>query len=248
MPPDRTLSVAREVADGLAGDGAEAVVLVGSHARGEAGPESDVDVLAVGPREFSFRLERRSRLLVSTSSRPPGLYRQAFGEPGSVCAAVPGWRGAVPLHDPEGIAASLIEEARAWTWGPLERRCDGWVAEGITSLAEEVHKLFSALNREDRQTAAVQRSILAVHLAPILAVHHRILHGPENRLWDLVSDAAGKEWRRTHAAALGLDDEPFDETCRAALGLYGLAADEAKNLFDGRQERVVRHARGLAQS
>jgi hypothetical protein len=29
--------------------------------------------------------------------------------------------------------------------------------------------------------------------------------------------------------------------------LYGLAADEAKNLFDGRQERVVRHARGLAQ-
>jgi len=58
----------------------------------------------------------------------------------------------------------------------------------------------------------------------------------------------GKEWHRTHAAALGLGDEPFDETCRAALGLYGLAADEAKNLFDGRQERVVRYARGLAQS
>jgi hypothetical protein len=154
----------------------------------------------------------------------------------------------VPLHDPEGIAASLIEEARAWTWGPLERRCDGWVAEGITSLAEEVHKLFSALNREDWQTAAVQRSILAVHLAPILAVHHRILHGPENRFWDLVSDAMGKEWRQTQSTALGLDDESFDETCQAALGLYGLAANEVKNLFDGRQERVVRHACGLAES
>ncbi len=244
MPSDRTLSVARE----LAGDGAEAVVLVGSHARGDAGPESDVDILAVGPQEFSYRLERRGGLLVSASSRPPGLYRQALWEPGSVCAAVPGWREAVPLHDPEGIAASLIEEARAWTWGPLERRCDAWVAEEITSLAEEVHKLSSALRREDHQTAAVQRSILAVQLAPILAVHHRILYGSENRLWGLVLDVMGEEWRQTQAAALGLDDEPFDETCRAALGLYGLAADEAKNLFDGRQERVVRHALGLAES
>lgn len=248
MPSDRTLSVAREVAEGLAEDGAEAVVFVGSHARGDGGPESDVDVLAVGPREYSFRLERRGGLLVSVSSRPPGLYRQAFGEPGSVCAAVPGWRGAVPLYDPEGIAASLIEEARIWTWGPLERRCDGWVAEEITSLAEEVHKLTSALRREDHQTAAAQRSILAVHLAPILAVHHRILYGSENRLWGLVSDAMGEEWRRTQSAALGLNNEPFDETCRAALQLYGLAADEAKNLFDGRQERVVRHAIGLAES
>lgn len=148
-----------------------------------------MDVFAVGSAQFSYRLERRGGLLVSTSSRPPGSYREAFREPGSVCAAVPGWRDAVPLHDPEGIAASLIEEARAWTWGPLERRCDGWVAERITSLAEEVHKLFSALRREDRHTAAIQRSILAVHLAPILAVHHRILYDSENALWDLVGAA-----------------------------------------------------------
>lgn len=248
MPSDLTLSVAREVAEGLAGDGAEAVVLVGSHARGDAGPESDEDVLAVGPREFSYRLERRGGLLVSTSSRPLRSYRAELDDPGSVCAVVPAWREAVPLHDPEGIAASLIEEARAWTWGPLERRCDAWVAGEITSLAEEVHKLTSALHRGDRQTAAVQRSILAVHLAPILAVHHRILYGSENRLWDLVGAAVGEEWRKTQAAALGLNNEPFDETCRAALGLYGLAADGAKNLFDGRQERVVRYARGLAES
>jgi hypothetical protein len=242
VPPNHATSVALEVADELAGDGARAVVLVGSRAIGNAGPESDVDVLAVGQPEFSFRLERRGGLLVSVTSRPLEAYRRELTDPGFVCAAVPGWRGAVVLQDPDGMAASLIEEARAWTWGPLEGRCDEWVAEELCSLAEEVHKLVLALRGGRRAPAAAQRS---VRLAQVMAVHRRILYGSENRLWDLVSDAMGEEWGRTQSAALGLDDERFEETCRAALGLYGLATDEAHRLLDGRQERVVRHAREL---
>ena len=58
-------------------------------------------------------------------------------------------------------------------------------------------------------------------------------------------DSMGEEWGRMQSAALGLADESFEETCRAALGLYGLAANEVHHLFDGRQGRVVRHAREL---
>ena len=245
-PTDHELSVTRQVAEELVGYGAEAVVLVGSHASGDDGPESDVDVLAIGPEEFAFRLERRGGLLVSVTSRPLEAYRRELTDPGSVCAAVPGWRGAVILQDPDGTAASLIEEARAWTWGPLEGRCDGWVAEEICSLAEEVHKLVAALRGGRGTTAAAQRSVLAVRLAQVMAVHRRILYGSENRLWDIVSDAMGEEWCRTQSAALGLGDERFEETCKAALGLYGLAADEAHHLFDVRQQRVTEHALGLA--
>ena len=241
----RALSVAREAARDLVERGAEAVVLVGSHTRGEAGPESDLDLLAVGPETFAYRLERRGDLLVSTSSCPAGAYRRELEDPGSICAAVPGWRGAVVLHDPRGIAAALIEAAKAWTWGPLEQRCDAWVAEEVASLAEEVHKLIAALGRGDPSTAAVQRSILTLRLAPILAVHHRILHGSENRLWDAVSRAMGKEWRRTQNAALGLNGEPFEETCGAAFCLYELAANKVEHLFIERQAGVVEHARNL---
>ena len=244
-PSDRVLAVAREVADGLAGEGAEAAVLVGSHARGDAGPDSDVDVLAVGPQTFSFRLERRGGLLVSASSRPPEAYRREMADPGSVGTAVPGWREAVVLLDPEGTSASLIEEATAWTWRPLGRRCDGWVAEEITSLAEEVHKLTEAIRIGHHVKAAVQRSVLAIRPAQILAVHRRILYGSENRLWDLVADAMVEEWRLTQSATFGLDGEPFEETCEAALRLYGIAADEAHSLLGERQQRVVRHAREL---
>lgn len=242
------LSVAREAADELMGEGAEAVVLVGSNARGDAGPESDMDVLAIGPQEFSFRLERRGGLLVSVTSRPLEAYRRELTDPGSICAAVPGWREAVTLHDPHGRAASLVGEARAWTWGPLERRCDGWVAEELCSLAEEVHKLVAARRGGCSTTAAAQRSVLAVRLAQIMAVHRRILYGSENRLWNLVGDAMGEEWGLTQSAALGLGDEGFEETCRAALGLYGLAVDEAYHLFNGRQERVVGYTRDLTDA
>jgi len=237
--------VAREVAEELAGEGAEAAVLVGSHARGDAGPDSDVDVLAVGPRTFYFRLERRGGLLVSVSSRPPEAYRREMADPGHVGTAVLGWREAMVLHDPEGAAGALIEEAEAWTWEPLGRRCDGWVSEEITSLAEEVHKLVEAIRAGHHVKATVQRSVLAIRLAQVLAVHRRVLYGSENRLWDLVADAMGEEWRRTQSAAFGLHGEPFEETCLAALRLYGLAADETHSLLDERQRRVVRHAREL---
>ena len=150
------------------------------------------------------------------------------------------------LHDPEGLAASLVRRAREWTWEPLERRCDGWVAEQITGYAEEVQKLVCALGSGRRSTAGVQRSLLAVRLAPILAVHYSILYDSENLLWDLVGDAMGEEWREAQFIALGLGGEAFEEGCAAALKMYGLAAAEASRLLDERQRRVVRHACILA--
>lgn len=77
----------------------------------------------------------------------------------------------------------------------------------------------------------------------VLAVGPRILYGSENRLWDLVGEAMGEGWRRTQSAALGLGDEGFEATCRAALNLYGLAVDNVDDLLDERQRGVVRRAR-----
>jgi hypothetical protein len=68
-------SVALQVTEGLVVAGARATVLVGSYATGHAGPESDLDILAVGPESYSWRLHRRSGLLVSTSSKTFEGYR-----------------------------------------------------------------------------------------------------------------------------------------------------------------------------
>jgi hypothetical protein len=242
VPSDRALSVARGVAEGLARDGAEAVVLVGSHARGDPGPESDLDLLAVGQESYLPRLAVRKGMLVSVSVQPPALHRESFERPELACEAVPGWRDAMILHDPKRLAGLLIRQAREWTWTPIEQRCDAWVAGEITARAETVLKLVAARDKGWLATAAAKRFLIVTSLARALAVHHRILYGSENALWRLVGSAMGETWRHAQSSALGLDGEPVEETCQAALELYGLAADEVGHLLDERQERVAGHA------
>ena len=235
----------------MAGDGAEAAVLIGSYARWDAGPESDVDVLAVGPRTtFSQRLERRGGLLVSMSSRSPAAYRREMADP--VPSVRPFPAGARPWcsTNPMGEAWALIEEVRAWTWGPLERRCEGWVAGEITALTVEVHKLVAklvaALRAGRCTTAAVQRSVLAFRPAQVLAVHRRILYGSGNRLWDLVAEAIGQVVARGAVRRPRPEQGAVRGDLPGRAKLYGLAVDNVYQLLDERQRDVANHARLLA--
>lgn len=238
VPEGHARAVAGRVAGELATAGARAVALVGSHARGEAMEASDVDLVAVG-EGVAHRLERVDELLVSVSWAPEDEQRRRFDDPAWLATHVPGWREAVPLHDLDGIAAALKREAAAWSWERVEEDCDRWVAEGVTGFAEEAVKLRSALERREDTLAASQRSLLAVRLAPFLAVHRRLLYGTENRLWDLLAEELGPAWRAAQRAALGLGGETLEASSRAALCLYALAVREVRPLLDERQAAVV---------
>lgn len=87
--------------------------------------------------------------------------------------------------DQSGRAA----EANAFKWAAISAACDEWVAEATIGYAEEVLKLVAALRRNDRLLAAVQRSVLALRLPVVMAIHHRLLYESENRLWSEVADA-----------------------------------------------------------
>ncbi len=225
--------------------GARAVVLFGSHVRGDAYPESDIDLVAIG-RGPAYRLERHGGYLFSLSWGTAQRQRRSFRQPSEVGGCIPGWRSAVILQDPEGLARDLQEEARAWTWDALGRTCDSWVAEQIAGYAEEVHKLVGNLELGRSRAAAVQRSLLALRMAPILAVHHRILYDTENQLWDLVASKMGQPWARVQDRALGLGGGDFEATCKAALELYWITSSEVRHLLDDRQREVVAHACALA--
>jgi len=144
---------------------------------------------------------------------------------------VPGWRKARILYDPHGIAGELKREARAFDWDAVAKDCDAWVAEATTGWAEEVHKLAGMLQRGASLGVAVQRSVLAIRLAPIIALHRRILYGSENALWDAVSDEMGEPWASTQRAALGIDGQSLAESSKASLRLYVLASDEIMPRF-----------------
>ena len=233
------------VADELIDSGAKAVVLRGSWVRGDALPESDVDLVVIGEGQ-PYLLARRGAYLVSYDFVSAERWREMFHDPREVGGVIPGWRNARILRDPERIAAALQAKAIAWTWDSLERACDAWVAEKFTGWSEEVHKLVNAFAAGRMSAAAVQRNLLATHLAPILAVHLRILYESENYLWDIISEPMGGEWGAAQSQAFGVNGEDFEATCRAALRLFVLAAREVDGLLDDRQRGVVQYAVGLA--
>ena len=234
--------LAARVAEELTDQGAQAVVLVGSHARGDAFPESDIDLIALGNGE-PYRLERRDGQLLSISWMAADSVRESFRSPRDAPGAVPGWQSAILLTDPEGIAAGLQREARAWNWAVVgDDACNAYVAEELAGLAEEVHKLVNLRETGNLTGAAVQRAILSFRLGVVMAIHLRLMFDTENQLWDMVNERLGEPWTDVQARSFGLGDESFGATCRAALQLYRLAAGYILPLFDARQAAVVHYA------
>jgi hypothetical protein len=241
----KVLLVSRAVSRSLVRQGAEAVVLFGSRVRGDAYKESDIDIHAIG-RGPHYRLERHQGFLVSISWMTPAQHHQAFKNPSEAGGIIPAWRNAAIICDPQGIADSLKQEAKRWRWQALNKKADRWVAEEITGYAEEVHRLIGNLQLGRRSAAAIVRSVLAIKMAQILAVHHRILYDAENQLWDLVSTRMSAMWTKLQNTALGEDNQSFEETCKAALQLYAITAQEVRHLLNQRQYQVVAHACDIA--
>jgi hypothetical protein len=243
---ERALRAASEVAARLVREGAEAVILTGSWARGDAHPESDLDLRVVG-KEKPKRLERHGGFLVSTAWQTEDQHRKLFENPEEVGSIIPGWRSALLLEDPKGVAAKLQREAEAWTWDRVDPgSIDEHVATEITKLAEEVHSLYSNLDQGISTGAAMQRSTVALDVAPVMAVHHRLLYESEKKLWDLVGEKQGDAWHEAQEAALGEHGEDFLTSCVAAFDLFSMAAGTTKRLLSDDQREVVEHARGLS--
>jgi hypothetical protein len=58
----------------------------------------------------------------------------------------------------------------------------------------------------------------------------------------MIAARMGELWSRAQGTAFGAGGEAFEDTCRAALLLYALAAREALPLLNVEQLAVVRHA------
>jgi hypothetical protein len=241
----RVLKPVKAFSRRLIDQGAEAVVLFGSWVRGDAYKESDVDIHALG-KGAHYTLERYQGFLVSVSWASSKQHLKTFKDPSQVGGVIPAWRNALIIYDPKGIAEALKREAERWKWDSIGKQADKWVAEELTGYAEEVHRLVGSLQLRRRSAASVVRFLLAIRMAPILAVHHRIFYDSENQLWDLVSARMGTEWRRVQSVALAEGAESFEDTCKASLQLFALTAREVKHLLNPRQREVVFHACEIA--
>lgn len=238
--PDEIKAIVSSVSEQLIDGGAQAIVFTGSYVRGTAGPRSDIDLYAIGDGP-EYRLERHNDRLVSVSWRTKEAVEEEFREPRDAGCAVPGWRDAIAIHDPGGIAAELMQAASDWTWDEIgEDKLNCWVAEELTGYTEDILKMVAMIENSDLHAATAQRAWLSIELPFIMSIYLRQLYGSENVVWKMVASAMGPDWVRIQHAAFGLNGESALETCRAVLTLYLATYRHISHHCDDRQHEVIK--------
>ena len=137
------------------------------------------------------------------------------------------------------MAARLKREARAFRWERVRRTRDAYVADQLAGWAEEVLKLLRAHETDERETASVQRNLLANRMAVLRALELEILWDTENGLWERTARRAGRAFRVAQRAALGTDGGPWEASLEGALRLYSVVARASRPLLRGENRRIV---------
>jgi len=212
----------------------EAVVLVGSVARGDAHDLSDIDLICIGEEIPGYELVAHRGFLVSIQGKSTSQVRKDMLDPGVCAQAVPAWRTGRILLDKFGAAASLRTAARDWSWSLVEGSVERWAVETVTGFAEEAIKVVAAIHAKKEVLAATQASLIVLHLGPVMATYHGLLFSSENALWD--STGGDPTWFAGAKKVFGSDALTG---ARAALQLYRYAASTVAPLASARQREVI---------
>ncbi|CAA9582213.1 MAG: hypothetical protein AVDCRST_MAG86-3001 [uncultured Truepera sp.] len=226
----------------------QAVLLVGSYARGDAGPYSDVDILRLTPSPLP---EVRSHLwqdkLVNVTDADPETSEAWFTEPEQAVEVVLGLRDARVLLDREGAAEALVARARAFVWTPeLQEKADRWASTQLASWSEEAHKGLAGLQSGSVGKLLNAQFGLSWGLAKTVRVQRGLLFSNDNAfLTDLQSAFAGTRWLGLLHDVYGLTGLTLPQQVRAGLNLYALTAELLKEVLQARDRPVITHTVAL---
>jgi len=224
------------------------VGLAGSYARGQEANYSDVDFdIFVSQQPDSpydrYTLRYWDNKLVSLKYTLLEEERSALTDPRRAIWAVPGLRGMKVVLDKDGSITKLQKAAQEFIWSPLQPAADEFAAEEIMGNTEEVHKILNGLTREHESTVLYATWGLVKNVLEAVAVQRGIMISSENRYFDLIQDAMGRDskWTVAFRAAWGLDPSSSQYQTRgaAALRLYTLTAKRFDKLIPEKHRTVV---------
>ena len=203
-----------------------AIALYGSHARGDAGPNSDIDLIRFLNADEADPPDSGSHLiddtLVVVNNYTPSTVASWFTEPTAAVTAIAPLRQAQPLLDPSGTFAQLQARAHAFTWtDELQHKADQWASEQLVGWIEEAHKGLEGLRRNDDGRLLNATFGLSWGLTNLVKVQRGVLIYSDNTLIDQVIEAVGQASR-------------WSQLCRRSFGMT-VENESAPSL----RERVV---------
>jgi predicted nucleotidyltransferase len=246
--------------DRLDARGVRTLALMGSYARGEAGPYSDVDVV-----RFVHNAERNlagagsylhEEQLVVVSDVTPAQVEQWFSEPEAAVNVIMGLRHARPLRDPAGHFMAIQARADAFVWdAALQERANRWASERMVGWVEEVHKGLEGLRRGDIGRLLNARFGLSWGLSRVMTVQRGVLLLGDNAFYEALSREMGlaSDWVRLWHTAFGIEDADscaptLREQVIAGLRLYALTAELLRPVLRAEDEPLITHTRTLVRT
>ena len=232
------------------------VSIVGSYSRGQESKYSDVDfdVFAnqVPDNPYDrYTLRYWDNKLVSLKYTLLDDERAALTDPRRAIWAVPGLQGMKIVLDRDGSMAALQQAAHEFDWSPLQPAADEFAAEEMMGNAEEVHKILSGLARGHESTVLYATWGLVKNMLETVAVQKGLMIISENRYFDLIQDAVGRDsnWTSAFRTAWGLDSgsSQFQSRGAAALRLYCLSAAMFDELIPEKHRQVINTTLQLIQ-
>ncbi|HLO33709.1 MAG TPA: nucleotidyltransferase domain-containing protein [Anaerolineales bacterium] len=224
------------------------IAVVGSYARGQESKYSDVDLdvfVSKLPEDpfCHYTLRYWDGKLVSLKYILLDEERAALTHPRQAIWAVPGLRDMKILLDKDGSMSGLQQAAQDFDWSALQPAANEFAAEEVMGCAEEAHKILSGLARGHESTVLYATWGLVKSMLEAVAVQKGLLIVSENRYFDLIQDAVGRDsqWTRAFRMAWGLDPSSSGYQARgaAALTLYRITAAMFDELIPARHREVV---------
>jgi hypothetical protein len=211
--------------------GVNAIVLMGSYARGSPGPYSDIDLVCFTDEDMGPLSGKGSHLidgnLVVVSQVTPDQIETWFSQPEAAVEVIAGLRSGRPLIDRNATFASLQERAQAFEWdAAMQHKANAWASKQLVGWIEEVHKGLEGLRRGDIGRMLHARFGCSWGLSRVVCVQQGVLLSGDNALYEEVTHAVGSEttWARLCGAAFGIGSAEGPLTLRdqviAGLNLY----------------------------
>ncbi len=187
--------------------GVHAVAVVGSAARGDANPWSDIDVHAY-VRLPSQKQETRAvfigERLVMIATDTVDDSRAELRTPARAVWAVPAIRDMRILLDQERQLAALRLEAEAFDWSTLRAEAEASECRRLIGSAEYVYKIRAAIERRDESAALHAAGALIGRCTRSVVTARGVLIRTENEYYRKAQEAAGADWAARHRQCFGL--------------------------------------------
>jgi hypothetical protein len=229
------------LAEQFQGPGVLAIVLMGSHATGQAGPFSDVDLARFLESDKDDPHGAGSHLidgrLVVVSDVSKSQVEKSFTQPEVAVNTIAGLRTGRSLYDPDGIFKEVQARARSFTWdSALQDAANLWASHEMVGWIEEVHKGLEGLRRHDIGRMLNARHGFSWGLSRVIQTQRGVLVSGDNAFFDEIAEVVGPEsaWARLRRTAFGIEGADgtaptLRQQIEAGLRLY----IETASLLDG---------------